>query len=149
MKIMKLVVLEVLTLLFAVSAFGQQNVGAGASVNQAGTMNNSKTLNNAKSINSTKGESRPSVQMSNLESGDTNDSNWTGENYFSTVEEAVKMAAEQQKALANSNVPLAQLAAQAKAEAQKAAKENDSKTVVVAIQDKDGNIVYIRKARKQ
>lgn len=83
-----------------------------------------------------------------LERGGTNDSAWSGPNLIVTIEEAERLAALQKLSMANSSISIAEAAKKAQEEAAKAKAANPSKTEVIAVQDANGNLVYVRRARR-
>lgn len=87
-------------------------------------------------------------EVHKVETGSKNDSNWTGPNFFVTLEEAKQLAEQQRLATANNTLSIAEAAKKAKEEADKAKAASTAKTVTVAVQDADGNVVYVKKARK-
>jgi hypothetical protein len=153
---MKSAILAV-AVLFAVlpSNAGAQNV---QSLNDAGTINQASDwgnnsanslVKNVKSVYKPEGPhpySHGPVQPA--ERGSTNDSPWSGPNLIVTIEEAQRLANLQALSLANNRVSIAEAARKAQEEAAKAKAANPSKTEVIAVQDANGNLVYVRKARK-
>ncbi len=125
-------------------AFGQTGTinGISRTINTADTINNKSTLNS-------KYDSGVPLPKHALEAGSKNDSHWTGNNIFLSMEEAIKLAAEIDKTFSNSSTPLALLAEQAKAEHAKALAANPSKTELIVTQNANGDIVYVRRARKK
>lgn len=128
------------------------------SLNNTGTINQmpdamnnpaNSLIKNVKSINKPE-PPRPYSHgpVQPLERGGTNDSAWSGPNLIITIEEAERLAALQKLSLANSSIPLAEAARKAQEEAAVAKAANPSKTEVIAVQDANGNLVYVRKARK-
>lgn len=153
-----------LAVLFAVLPSNARAQGINqTSLNNTGTINSMPTvgsdpassINNAKSIGGTSSGSSLALnpllqpQRHAQETGSKNDSNWMGPNRIVSLEEAAKLAEQERLRTGNSNLSIADAAKRAKEEAEKAKAQNPSKTEMVAMQDADGNVVYVRKARKQ
>lgn len=163
-KVKKLIL--VVAIAFAVLPSNARAQGINqTSLNNQGTINQSQTIgsdaassiNNAKSIGgaatSSSGSSialNPLLQPERhaVETGSKNDSNWKGPNLLVSIEEAAKLAEAERLHTANSNLSIAAAAKKAKEEADKAKAANPAKTQMVAVQDADGNVVYVRKERK-
>lgn len=134
------------------------NARAQASVNSAPSVYDSTkgvtSVGSHQSINSDQGVSSPSNILFRLqpthpvETGSKNDSVWTGPNLFVTLEEAMKLAEQERLKTANNTLSIAEAAKKAKEEAAKAKASNPSKTEMVAMQDANGNVVYVRRVRK-